>query len=159
MKHVENFEHHRIIIKRVIIVVSDFTLSISTERKSMKMTMIYIFGAILSALIPAAPAAGDQWISLTGANSRLEMKKQISKAVSRMVDRDQTIKYENQDSIQRAFDQEKNQVEGSWHARFEELQIAFREAVSTAGIIKKVSVKHLRHSGVYPALDAGPRIF
>lgn len=35
------------------------------------------------------------------------------------------------------------------------IQNAFRQACIQAGINKKVSVHHLRHSGVYPALDAG----
>ena len=39
------------------------------------------------------------------------------------------------------------------------IQIAFKNAKKAAGINKKVSVHHLRHSGVYPALDAGPPIF
>jgi len=39
------------------------------------------------------------------------------------------------------------------------IQHAFRQACYQVGITKKVSVHHLRHSGVYPALDAGRRIF
>jgi len=35
------------------------------------------------------------------------------------------------------------------------IQIAFCEAKKAAGIVKRVSVKHLRHSGVYPVLNAG----